>query len=416
MTVPRDLEPGPLRRVTATPYNFEPHIAVDPTDPDHLAAITIRTSRFDCPLRPRGFCEINLVLADSRDGGATWRETQLAEVRGFDGMVAFAPDGTLYATGMQAPAIFVHTQPPGAGAPATHQVVESAVASDKPWLTIDPTSGDLYVAYSRGADLALRISRDGGRTWSGPVVVVAGSALFGEHREGQAPPWGAQVLLGRPGELAVTWAWSPDLGIARRLEGRVWVTTSSDGGATFSPPRLLADNRDAPSAVCHDGDYYVFYREGALEAQRLVAAASEDGGRTWARHTVSGDVALHAGFPAAAGVGVAPDGTLDVAFYSPIAPGCFDLAAQNRVYLDRVEGEQWVDACRYNLLYTYSKDRGKTWAGLRQLNEAPIEGRGFLRMQNLSRPGEYIGVASTEEYAYPIWIEGVHAYTRRLKR
>lgn len=394
----RDLEPGPPRRVTAAPHNFEPHIAVHPNDPDQLAAIAIRTSAFDCRLHPRGACDINLVLAGSRDGGETWRETRLTDARDFDGMVAFTPDGTLYATGMQGPAIFVHTQPPGTGAPATHQVVEAAVASDKPWLTVAPATGDLYLAYTRGWDIALRTSTDVGATWSEPVVAVAGSALFGERREGQALPWGAQVLPGRPGELAVTWAWSPDLGRARRLEGRVWLATSSDEGATFSPPRPLARCWDGASAVAHDGACYVVYRVGAREAQRPIGGAR-----------------LPGGFLALAGVGVAPGGALDVVLYSATAPGCFDCVGRNRVYLDRT-AERWVDTCHYDVLYATSIDRGWTWSELRRVNEAPIAGEGFLRMQNLSRPGEYIGVASTEEYAYPIWIEGVHAYTRRLKR
>ena len=90
---------GPLRRVSQVPYVFEPHIAVDPTNPDHLAASTIATSDLECPLFT---CQSNLVLYTSTDGGVTWMEqTAFGATRSsFNGVVGFGPDGTLYAVGV----------------------------------------------------------------------------------------------------------------------------------------------------------------------------------------------------------------------------------------------------------------------------------------------------------------------------
>lgn len=93
-----DVEVGTLQRVSQAPYVFEPHIAVDPTNPDHLAAIVISVTDFECA---RG-CKWRLLLYTSTDGGGTWTEQEpfgFARFSG-DGVVGFGPDGTLYAVGL----------------------------------------------------------------------------------------------------------------------------------------------------------------------------------------------------------------------------------------------------------------------------------------------------------------------------
>jgi hypothetical protein len=407
---------GPIQRVTTAPGNFEPHITVDPTDPNHLAAIVIGTSKFDCRWRPRGLCDINLYLHESHDGGRHWEAVRLTGSMGFDGQVAFAADGTLYAVGMDNSAIFLHKRAPHDGAaPPKHTLVEPPGANDKPWLTIAPAGDALYLTYSRGKDLVVRRSSDAGETWSEAVVAVEGPELVKDGVQTETPPWGGQVLVARHDELAVTWLHSEQRRGAKYLEWRAWVAISADAGRTFSAPHPIADTRGALSAASHDGVYYAFYRAGTRERQELVVSISQDGGRTWPRHVVSGDMPLYQGLVPAPGVGVAPNGTFDVVFYNPATPHCFDLDARNRVYLERAASE-WVDTCRYNVFYCSSHDHGITWSQPLRLNEAPIAGQDFVRMQGFSRPGEYIGMASTDQHAHPIWIEGVHAYMRRLTR
>ena len=65
---------------------------------------------------------------------------------------------------------------------------------------------------------------------------------------------------------------------------------------------------------------------------------------------------------------------------------------------------------------TFSKDGGATWAPPHRLNAQPIAGDQFLHIQGQSRPGEYIGMASTDRAAYPIWIDGTRASTVRIQR
>ena len=56
-----------------------------------------------------------------------------------------------------------------------------------------------------------------------------------------------------------------------------------------------------------------------------------------------------------------------------------------------------------------------------RLDDAPIVGARFVRFDGYSRPGEYLGMASTDRYAYPIWIDtqgdaGTQAAMARVER
>ncbi len=64
-------------------------------------------------------------------------------------------------------------------------------------------------------------------------------------------------------------------------------------------------------------------------------------------------------------------------------------------------GPNWVDPRKHNLYYTYSKDGGRSFSAPLRLNQAPIVGASYVRTGGSSRPGEYMGMASTDAYAYP---------------
>jgi hypothetical protein len=81
----------------------------------------------------------------------------------------------------------------------------------------------------------------------------------------------------------------------------------------------------------------------------------------------------------------------------------------------------WVDQCVYNVYYTLSRDGGETFLTPIKLNDRPIVASRFVRVRGISKPGEYMGMASTNEYAYPIWIdthsgEGTQAYMVQIER
>ena len=134
-------------------------------------------------------------------------------------------------------------------------------------------------------------------------------------------------------------------------------------------------------------------------AASLAVTVSQDAGATWESSVVSGDVPLHFDLAKAPGVDVAPDGTIDVVFYAhgEGAPACIDLPAFRK---RREEG--WVDDCVYDVYPTFSHDRGQNFSPPLRLNEGPIVGEHFVRTFGTSRPGEHIGMASSDKYAYPI--------------
>ena len=419
---PEKVQIGSLRIVTQVPFVFEPHIAVDPTDPEHLAAIVISVSAFEYTAADTS----KLVLYTSRDGGISWRE-QVPFERAFfsgDGVVGFGPDGTLFAVGLtdNGSIMSVRTNAEDTMTLSNTSAVTSLQGNDKPWLTVDLATGTLFVSYTGPTSyqytedaILLAKSTDGGQNWTKPVI-VSQTIPMSDISAGQVvPPFGAQVMPGEETSLAVAWIWSP---IPDESPTGLWVSTSQDSGQTFSAPNQIAKAWNIISTTFHEGDYYIFYKEGTEQQQKLMLAVSRDGGVTWSTSTVSGDIPLYFDLDKAPGVDVAPDGTIDVMFYAPgeEAPQCIDINA----YRKRRE-QVWIDQCTYNIYYTFSRDDGHTFYEPIKLNTHPIIGARFVRTLGSSRPGEYMGMASTNEYAYPIWIdtqgeEGTQAYTVQIKR
>jgi hypothetical protein len=410
----RQVRPGPVRRVFAAPYVFEPHIAVDPTNPDRLAAIVIGAPQltFYAPANPV------LRLATSTDGGGSWAEQQLEGE--YDGVVGFDPAGGLYAVGLDYPGALVLFRAVTPGQPPsveTRVLVRTGV--DKPWLGFHPRTGTIYIPYTAPTSgttqgIVLQRSTDGGATWPDPVVVAPGVARAEQQAGRVAPPFEAQLLFGRDEEVAVVWASAPGLDVR---PSDIWLATSRDGGRTFTPGRRIAASWGSISAAAHTGTYYLLHRRGTEQEQQLALAVSGDGGATWEATVVSGALPLafdtHGTAP---GLGIAPDGTLDIVFYGNDEPQAVDLAA----WRNRRQGV-WIDPHAYHVYYTCSRDGARTFTAPLRLNAAPIVGSRFVRTQGSSRRGEYIGMASTDAHACPIWIdtqgdEGTQVMMTRIER
>jgi hypothetical protein len=127
----------------------------------------------------------------------------------------------------------------------------------------------------RGADgdlLSWR-STDGGKTWSAPVKVndVSGSAREGLH-----------AMSGDGKALFATWL---DL---RSKGTRLYGSSSSDGGATWSKNVLVYESPSGsicecchPSVVAGAGRIAVMFRNQAEGARDMYVTTSTDGGRTF---------------------------------------------------------------------------------------------------------------------------------------
>ena len=63
-----------------------------------------------------------------------------------------------------------------------------------------------------------------------------------------------------------------------------------------------------------------------------------------------------------------------------------------------------VDPCEYAVYYTFSQDGGLTFAEPSKLNQNPIRGEDFIRIMGGSQVGSHLFVASSDDFAFPVWV------------
>ena len=330
-----------------------PQIAVDPTNPLHLAATYAVAGAS--------------VVAMSEDGGHTWTRspitgTLVCDGGGgtyyfrFDPDLQFDPWGRLYVlesvqgvfgSGTDGIDVFSLTVAPGSNAltPATPIVgADPLSGAQRAFVAFDPAAPDTadvlterinYISgqYKLGGG-SLQIARtlNGGASFSTATVYSAPRRTTplaeGLIRHGQE-------LLAF-GEL-LSAAWHPG---AKMPESAIMLR-SSDGGQSWSTPEKIFDHTvgaDGVSDCCllrpvsgPDGTIYIPDPNGG----KLQLVRSSDDGRTWRRLTIGdfGDVSE----PVAA---ARPDGTVAVAFYR-IAQTRAGQVAAVRIAVSENHGRNW---------------------------------------------------------------------------
>ena len=156
--------------------------------------------------------------------------------------------------------------------------------------------GEVYIAYTRGSDgHVLRTSHDGGETFGAPVRIPVLPAIGGIIPN----TWSAQfkafptLLCDRSnGNLYVVMA-TPTQNLAGRRVGGVAITRSTDGGRTWSEPRMISTptTGDAifPSGAIDPstGELAIAWLDRRDDPTntlaRLYATRSRDGGVTFER-------------------------------------------------------------------------------------------------------------------------------------
>lgn len=418
-----EMQLGEPQQIGQANHVMQPSIVANLNQPQHLAAIVTTGSNLDCYLPA---CQLDTLLYVSLDGGRSWSESKPFSGSGLgprEKLVRFGPADRLYALGLrQGIPLLNSTNAAGNYQMTIHEAHEIRTARNpsKPWLSIDPESGRLYLSYAgrerKNISVRLNVSDNGGATWSSSIEVDPGVPQA-DIQSGQAMAADdVQVLIGNGENLSVVWRWRP--GFQRWPQG-VWLANSTDGGQTFTPPRRIAQTWGPINSAFHDGRYYVLYRHGSDEAQELVLAISDDAGISWRASVVSGDLRLSPDFDKVGGIGVSPGGLIDIVFYS-VADNQDECVRDQEQWL-RSLSEGYVDTCSYDVFYTYSRDGGETFSEPRRLNDAPIDGGRFVRLNGYSFPFTHLAVASTDDYAYPIWVdtpgdEGSQLFVRRIAR
>lgn len=399
-----------------------PQLAISPANPDHLAMITTVATDHIC--NPPS-CQLDLLLAVSTDGGVTWAEQRpFTSGRGFtlQGSVAFTPDGTLHVLGIRDGVVTMNSAPAETAYKMTvtgqSEVTRGQVAAP-PRLQTQPQTGELYLSYDSQLDSrtyttpSLLRSRNGQR-WSSISRADLRISIADFQTSFRAtPPDDVQMMFGEGQDVAMVWTWDAAPWTWPR---DVWLATSSDGGRNFDPPQQLTETWGPITAGSENGRYYVLYRTGSETSPTLALATSADSGASWDNVAVNGDVALGFSVDKAAGLDIAPDGTVDVVFYAPAEPCDLTLASWG----EQLANGNLIDHCRYDVYYTYSKDDSRFSQPVR-LNETAIEGERFLQGGGFSQPGSHLSLVATNAAAYPIWLdngtgEGVQAVTVRIER
>ncbi len=250
------------------PSGFEPNIAADPRDPRHLVASWWNWVRNEVGMSPT----YPAVVAVSRDGGASWRRVT---------------------TG-------------ASGVCGDHESYADL------WPSIGP-DGTTYLAFERlsvallGADQLVARSQDGGLTWSTAEVHPTGY-IFQFGGEPDQPR-----ITADPSRPDVAYdLWEVD-GSGKVANGQIMLSTTLDGGASWSSPQTVYDAASDTSGsgggsggktpnslqlhvlpdhsmvltfeVLHNINFANNSQSSAsaeeLEPNELMSMRSTDGGRSW---------------------------------------------------------------------------------------------------------------------------------------
>ncbi|QNP42107.1 exo-alpha-sialidase [Lysobacter terrestris] len=198
----------------------EPHVAVDPSNPNNLIGVWQQDRWSNGSSR-------GLMSAASSDGGQTWTRTPLPVsrcgggtfanggdyARATDPWVTFAPDGTAYAMGLV-------------------------------------TTGASFEAGSVNAMLVVR-STDRGRSWSAPTTLIRdGAGFFNDKNTITADPFAAAFVY-------ATW----DRLVAGDAGGPSYFSRTINGGVTWEAARAIYDPGPASQTL---GNVIVVAPNGTL--------------------------------------------------------------------------------------------------------------------------------------------------------
>lgn len=247
-------------------------------------------------------------------------------------------------------------------------------------------------------------SEDGGETWGEPTDIVAnagGEEVYGAlNHDLVVAPDGTVYSFSRETPAPVAAGETPP-------DRRLLMFKSSDGGQTWETVVFLDDveNFSAPYAGVdpRNGNLYVVYGAPSPEApedgpapEEIFFSGSDDGGETWSapvQITDDSDAPDTLGESTEAGISVAPNGRIDVAWHD-FRNDPFGQAAAT--------GGHAVEQRYWDVYYSHSSDGGESWSPNTRVTKTFIDGGEGATFNNIDIRGP-IGIASSDEAAYVAW-------------
>jgi hypothetical protein len=408
----------------------EPMLAINPANPLNLVG---GSKFFTDPARYR----FQIGTYTSFDGGCTWTDNGV--LPGFppseitsDVTVAFGPENRVYVAVLYTDdehdsGIAVSTSTDGGKtfgkAVRAYDDPTGAVLSDKPWITVDmssgPHRGNVYVVWSYdyggncGYDNACKQevgfarSVDGGRAFSAARQVEGAAPFCTNPAPGRSPgdhtcdgALGAVPAVLPDGTLAVAYDYM-DVTSSGKIPTRLAIITSPDGGATWTAPLLIATISDilgvfppdryrnasllAFAADAAHGRLYVAWADKRTGDADILFATSSDQGRTWsAPARVNDDASGDGANQFQPQLAVAPNGVVTVSF--------FDTRRDSHHHLIDVYLAQSVDGGASFLPNV--RVTSQSWD---PTVDAPVDGSGLQFI------GDYQGLAASNQFALPFW-------------
>jgi BNR repeat-like domain len=390
----------------------EPELAVNPRNADNIVFFAMTATRPFVRLgkgtwwKQKGFLDCQISV--SFDRGRTWRARGNPFMTGrqtlcADPMVAFAPDGTVYAAadGMSVdPTNPKHwllgevevSRSLDGGRSWTSPII-SGTPYDRPYLVVDGSDGTVYLSSSCADPIAsyceahvrfVLESRDRGLTWSRPMRID--TPRYPSRRGG--------FISAAGGWLAVAYVSPAGRGCPCLVFGR-----TRDAGAswmharvpTSQPIRLFAQvaadpaRRDAYAVVAQSGDRLTY-----------LVYVTRDGGRTWHGPARIENAPRKVGFKS--WLAFSPEGVLGFLWRADDAP-----PAEVPLPLPEVQPKRTFP---YALWGTISRDGGASFSPPLQLSDGPSPAP---KLGELGPPDDesFVAVGRRDmHYGWGDWREG----------
>lgn len=334
----------------------EPHLIVDPNNPNHLLVAAILTKEWVEGQSPDSY----IVLLQSRDGGNTWKDTHFDKniALGADPWLAMNKRNTVVLTSLNrkenegAVGLFAFVSSDG-GQTWNKEPLHLGNGHDRQSIVVDPITQNFIIASAQR-----NYSVDNKFVWGLKITRLVSNGTLREaifHPLSNIDKNNGVPVITPDNELIVPYV--DYLVDGKLLETRRnWLIKSNDMGRTFSAPVLMSEGGRYPRILLDTLDsgpskiHYLRSRGELRDYKGFVSKTSSDHGYTWSEE-------------------------VDVDQYE--GENAYIRSPEWTINKEGVIGVFWYDRRanpdteNHHLYFTYSEDHGKNYAEPIQISSEP---------------------------------------------